>query len=219
MSTIKKGILGGFQGKVGTVVGSTWKGQSVMRSVAASVKNPNTPAQQAQRMRFGLAGSVVYANMDLIRVGYRALTRDMTAANAAMSEVLSQAITGEYPDIVLDYAKVRLSKGKLEMLQGFSAAVAAPGQLTLRWEPAVTSNAGMPGDLVHAGLFDAESGKAIPFLNCAKRQDGQAVLQIPAAGQGASCHLYVFLTSPEGLGTASRRESVSDTLYGGVVET
>jgi len=26
MGTIKKGILGGFSGKVGTVVGSSWKG-------------------------------------------------------------------------------------------------------------------------------------------------------------------------------------------------
>ena len=31
MGTIKQGILGGFSGKVGTVVGSSWKGISYMR--------------------------------------------------------------------------------------------------------------------------------------------------------------------------------------------
>ena len=31
MGTIKKGILGGFSGKVGTVVGASWKGISYMR--------------------------------------------------------------------------------------------------------------------------------------------------------------------------------------------
>jgi len=32
MGSIRKGILGGFAGKVGTVVGISWKGGSYMRS-------------------------------------------------------------------------------------------------------------------------------------------------------------------------------------------
>ena len=34
MGTIKQGILGGFSGKVGTVVDSSWKGISYMRGQA-----------------------------------------------------------------------------------------------------------------------------------------------------------------------------------------
>lgn len=34
MGTIKQGILGGFSGKVGTVVGSTWKSVHYMRALA-----------------------------------------------------------------------------------------------------------------------------------------------------------------------------------------
>lgn len=40
MGTIKKGILGGFSGKVGTVVGGSWKGISYMRSLPQKVKKP-----------------------------------------------------------------------------------------------------------------------------------------------------------------------------------
>ena len=32
MGTIEKGFMGGFRGKLGTAVGSTWKGKSVIRS-------------------------------------------------------------------------------------------------------------------------------------------------------------------------------------------
>ena len=32
MATFNKGILGGFNGKLGTVVGTSWKGISIMRS-------------------------------------------------------------------------------------------------------------------------------------------------------------------------------------------
>ncbi|MDD3723512.1 MAG: DUF6266 family protein, partial [Lutibacter sp.] len=52
MGTIKKGILGGFSGKVGSVVGSTWNGISYMRSLPASVKNPRTEKQMSQRSKF-----------------------------------------------------------------------------------------------------------------------------------------------------------------------
>ena len=40
MGTIKQGILGGFSGKVGTVVGSTWKSVHYMRALAVSFSDP-----------------------------------------------------------------------------------------------------------------------------------------------------------------------------------
>lgn len=49
MGVIKQGILGGFSGKVAGVVGSSWKGIAVIKSLPLSVANPNTAGQQAQR--------------------------------------------------------------------------------------------------------------------------------------------------------------------------
>jgi hypothetical protein len=45
MGKIKQGILGGFKGKVGTVIGSSWNGIAYMRGLAQSVKNPKTAGQ------------------------------------------------------------------------------------------------------------------------------------------------------------------------------
>ena len=52
MGTIKSGILGGFNGKVGSVIGASWKGISYMRGIAQSIKNPKTEAQVMQRDYF-----------------------------------------------------------------------------------------------------------------------------------------------------------------------
>lgn len=52
MGRIKQGILGGFLGKVGGVVGSNWKGIATMRAMPLSVSNPKTAAQQLNRGRF-----------------------------------------------------------------------------------------------------------------------------------------------------------------------
>ncbi len=52
MGKIKQGILGGFRGKVGTVIGASWNGIAYMRGLAQSVKNPQTEAQLKQRSFF-----------------------------------------------------------------------------------------------------------------------------------------------------------------------
>lgn len=55
MGTFKKGILGGFSGTVGTVVGSTWRGMDVMRSRPKKSGSAPTPEQLLQREKFALA--------------------------------------------------------------------------------------------------------------------------------------------------------------------
>ena len=67
MGKIKQGILGGFKGKVGTVIGASWNGIAYMRGLPQSIKNPKTPAQQAQRDFFrgvqDLVGQLSYAQL------------------------------------------------------------------------------------------------------------------------------------------------------------
>lgn len=52
MGIIKQGILGGFSKKVGAVVGTSWKGIAVMKSMPQSVVNPKTTLQVNQRNAF-----------------------------------------------------------------------------------------------------------------------------------------------------------------------
>ncbi|MDD4417119.1 MAG: DUF6266 family protein, partial [Proteiniphilum sp.] len=59
MGTIKQGILGGFSGKVGNIVGASWRGIDYIRSMPASVRNPRTVAQVSQRTRFALIGKML----------------------------------------------------------------------------------------------------------------------------------------------------------------
>lgn len=52
MAKIKQGILGGFSGKVASLVGTSWKGRAVMKSLPLSVANPRTESQVGQRNKF-----------------------------------------------------------------------------------------------------------------------------------------------------------------------
>lgn len=52
MGKIKQGILGGFRGKVGTVIGASWNGIAYMKGLPQSQKDPKTAAQMRQRTFF-----------------------------------------------------------------------------------------------------------------------------------------------------------------------
>jgi hypothetical protein len=52
MAKLNQGILGGITGKIGNVIGSSWKGIPVIKSKPLSVANPKTAGQVAQRSKF-----------------------------------------------------------------------------------------------------------------------------------------------------------------------
>ena len=54
MGTYNKGILGAFSGKVGPVVGATWRGKDVMRSLPKKSNRLATAFQQQQRSKFAM---------------------------------------------------------------------------------------------------------------------------------------------------------------------
>ena len=66
MAKIKQGILGGFSGKIANVVGSSWKGIAVIKSLPLSVANPQTAGQVAQRTK--MTNSVAFAKEILASV-------------------------------------------------------------------------------------------------------------------------------------------------------
>ena len=80
MGKIKQGILGGFNGTVGTVVGGSWKGMAYMRGKAQSIKNPRTEKQMSQRIKFGMAQKFVKVMTAYLKVGFRNYTQHQTAA-------------------------------------------------------------------------------------------------------------------------------------------
>ena len=49
MAKLEQGILGAFSGRVGTVVGYSWRGRACVRAYKRTVAYPNTPMQQAER--------------------------------------------------------------------------------------------------------------------------------------------------------------------------
>ena len=82
MGKIKQGILGGFKGKVGTVIGASWNGISYMKGRPQSVRNPRTEAQVQQRNFFKeLQGLVSQLSDEQLISLFPSVNRGMTRRN------------------------------------------------------------------------------------------------------------------------------------------
>ena len=98
MGKIKQGILGGFRGTVGTVVGSSWNGIAYMKGKPQSVRNPRTDAQLQQREFFKEVQALVTQLTDeQLASLFPSVTRGMTRRNMLTRQISACA---DYTDDV-----------------------------------------------------------------------------------------------------------------------
>lgn len=144
MGVIKQGILGGFQNKVGAVIGSNWKGIATMRSRPISVANPRTGKQVAVRSDFTVLVKMASAlNATLIRPYWSRFAQKKTGANAFISANYSKMAGA---DVSLPERMI-LSQGKLDGLADY--AVDLPVDLyVLTWTPGTLGVYGAATDKV-----------------------------------------------------------------------
>ncbi len=134
MGTISKGILGGFSGTVGTVIGGSWKGIDYMRSQPSKRSNTLTPAQMDQRLKFSLVIKFIQTMAGLVMLSFRNYAVKMTGTNNAVSYNLKNAVTGVAPNFTIDYSLVLISRGDLpNALTPAAAPGSQAGKVTFTW--------------------------------------------------------------------------------------
>lgn len=126
MGTFNQGILGGFRGKVGNVVGFYWKGQAVMRGLAGSVSNPRTTPQQRNRARFAVAGSIVKSFANVIQVSYNEYYRrsSIGKSRSRVNNFMRNAIFAtSLPDGTSTAQDVQINPGNLSISEPIGSAL------------------------------------------------------------------------------------------------
>jgi hypothetical protein len=233
MGTIKQGILGGFSGKVGTVIGASWtfvqgernqtclncrtaakkgvsKGISYMRSIPQHVKNPRTEGQVSQRSKFALTLNLLKPMTAFLRTGWKLYAHKQTAFNAAMSYTLANAITGTYPDYSIDPSKVLVSRGSLAPAASASATPAGGGTVTFAWED--NSGIGSAKQTDKALLVVANPAKSEAVFDTAgaERTEITQDIIVPADWIGEEVETYMGFISED-------NKEVANSVYLGTI--
>lgn len=211
MATFNKGILGGFSGKVGNVIGGSWNGIDYMRSKPNNVKDPKTEAQLTQRQKFALVTSFLKKIKPVINAGYKPLTKQMTSVNSAMSYNIKNAVSGNYPDLELDFESVLVARGDLIPAINASAESSAPAEISFSW----TDNSGVGSakedDQALILVYSTDKDRGIFVTDSGPTRDEETyTLTLPGNYEGDTVEAYLAFVSADG-------EETSDSDYLGSI--
>ena len=214
MGKINQGILGGFSGKVGTGVGSFWKGRATMRAMPGHVANPNTEPQRAARARFRTLGIPIARLTPFINETFNigADAMRITPDNLAMKSNYNVAITGSGTAVSIDWNRLQLSHGNgLLNVEGAAAVVGTGHSINISW----TNNAGvdylvLDNDQVMCCVYNPRTEQASYDMVTACRDDQSMVIHTPAAWAGDTVHVYLVARS-------ENKEHVSPSVHVGSV--
>ncbi|MBB6237535.1 hypothetical protein HDC90_002157 [Pedobacter sp. AK013] len=154
MATYSKGANGAFSGKVGSVIGSNWRSIDYLKGLPKKSSKPSTEPQLAQRSKFALAPLYLSPIKDILNIGFKdKQLNKLTGYNAAVKIFLNQAISGDYPDFVIDFSQVLLSKGSLSVFHGLNASLQG-ADIVLNWQGVLNRYNAFTDDLLTVVLFN-----------------------------------------------------------------
>ncbi|KLT66954.1 DUF6266 family protein [Pedobacter sp. BMA] len=210
MAVLNDGINGGFRGKVGNVVGYPQNGKWVIRALPTpSTKNKKGSVKQNKcRKKFRDLQEFMSPVQDFIRTGFNleARSRNLSAHNAAKSYNMQHAFNA---DDQLDYSKIVLTYGKLEMPEEISVTANEQG-IEVRWINQLENSLIRNRDQVMVLAYCLEKRKAAVLYSGTKRKAGSEQLEIATALKGKKFHIWVAFI-------ADNRESVSTSKYMGEI--
>ena len=210
MAKFINGANGTFSGKVGSVIGSSWRGIHYLRGLGKKSKVPPTEAQTAQRLRFKLVTKFLSPLVEVVAVGFRNIRRLTTAQfSMAVKRNIEQAVIGAAPDFQMDYPAITLSEGGLYIPLTSSLEV-AEGMVTVSWNPEPGQFGGASNDVAYIVVCNADRQLFITTDTPATREDGSAVVDVPAPFVGQTGHVWIFFASRDG-------KKVSNTVYLGEI--
>jgi len=197
MGVIKRGLLGGFSGRVGNIVGSSWKGIAVIKSLPLSVANPKTAAQVAHRQDF--ADTVAFAK-NTLAVVIKPLW-DRFASQQSGFNAFVQSNINKLSDVVNEkYADFKTSIGKMSTTS-ISIVPVNPGDsgVNLEWNPAATGQLQQSSDIAVIAYMKNDEVSVIETDSSAIRSDGNASLMGSISfAAGDVAHVFLAFKREDG---------------------
>jgi hypothetical protein len=210
MARIEESMHGGFRGKVGKLVGGQWNGIDYIRSIGKRSNAEATPNQLNHRSKMALAGNFARTIKQVVKVGFRDGAVRMSGYNAAVRNLLKNAITGESPNYRIDYSKVMVCRGEGRGPIGASASSPAAETVTFKWSTRDVSGAVKPTDKAMLVAYCEAFNVSAFTIQGPDRSTGTGSLEMPEFS-GQEVHTWLAFISADG-------KTVFESTYTGVVK-
>ena len=195
MARITKGILGGFSGKVGTVVGASWRGQDIIRSTPKPGSRRATGKQALQQLKFRLVIGFLKPLSGIQSRYFGSASGSKSRVNLAVSYTISEAVgvVADVPELV--YSKVLITKGELAGFQNGAAAAKAGNLITLTWQDNSAQDNASATDRAGIVCYSEALGTFEIFESVAARSALSAEVTLPDYHLRKEVHVWAYFSN------------------------
>jgi len=197
MGKLNQGILGNISGKVGSIVGASWKGISYIRSKAVSTKRTLTLPQLKHCSQFSTAVAAMKPITAFVRIGFKCYAHGQSAFNAATSHTYNHAIFGEYPNYMVDYPNLLVARGTLTGADN-ALSSALPSKIKFTWENNNGSGEAQPTDKAMVVAINPAKREGAHITEGATRAAKSELLAVSPSWAGDEVHTYLAFISEDG---------------------
>ena len=209
MAKIKSGILGPLSGKLGPIIGSTWKGIPCVKEVSKKPKRESSPAQLASRKKLKFINNYLVPFHQYLTVGFANDAPQRTEISAAISRNYHDAFPWENDEIKVELAKFRISIGSLRMVSDFYAT-ASEQVVNFSWKENYGKGAKFNDQLMIV-LYSPEGEIADGCTGGPSRAHKEWQLKYDSELAGKLVHVFVSVTSVN-------RKLIADSMYFGTLQ-
>ena len=190
MARLPQGILGGVLGKVGNVVGSSWKGIPILKSRPLSVANPRTTAQVAQRTK--MSNTVAFAQEILSSV-IKPLNDRFAQQASGYNDFVRRNIHLFENAEPSPAANLKISVGKMVAVNPTAMIKSSHPDTVLIEHPKTLVDAfASADDLAYAVVQNVATNEIITNAGLTSRSEGEFVAKF-SKGLGANDELQTWL--------------------------
>ncbi len=209
MAKITESVIGTLSGKIGQVVGFSWKGIAVLRVLSGSVANPQTDKQLAQRQKFSVLMHFLQPLSEFLKTGFKQYAVKMTGINAAMAYNYDNALTGTWPNIAMDYPNALVARGNLASSLNAVASSTVAGTVKFDWDDNTGEIGASATDKTLIVIYNPVQNQAVTVNQLAERGDGTQTVTVPSSFSGDLVQCFMAFISETG--------EISNSAFAGAV--
>ena len=209
MGRLISGINGPIRGKVGTVIGSSWKGIPYLKGLYKKRTKRISKNEKANRNKFSMAQYWLKPLLPFVRQGFKGYSLLSEGFTAAKSYLLKNAVETSPSGIMINPALMKVSFGDLPLPAGLTVEKIAGNRLQFSWDPTKIGDIN-PRDQVMLLAYDIKNANAHFTINGQFRSSGSDSLEIDGS-KGKTYHVYMAFS-------AADRSRQSDSVYMGTVK-
>ncbi len=197
------GVNGAFKGRIGNIVYYELDGVQIARSIG---QHPGTfsKAQLANQQRTAVVSKFLNPIKAFISLSFK--SPEFKAKNYPYNKASSynkiNATMGEYPNISMDFSKVRIAQGDLQEAQN-AEVNAVEGGMKFTWTYDDKADRERKEDQVMLMAYFPKKETALFIYSGARRTAKEALLAIDPSFAGEEAETYIAFVSDDRTGIAN----------------